>query len=101
MTARRIIDVHSHIGRTVTNGIGQDVQTWLASMDAAGIDQAIISVAAGGIQAEGLADTRRANDVIADAVRKHPQRFPIGLASIEVRHGEAGIGEVRRALRSA
>jgi predicted TIM-barrel fold metal-dependent hydrolase len=98
MTARRIIDVHSHIGRTVTNGIGQDVETWLARMDAAGIDQAIISVAAGGIQAEGLADTRRANDVIADAVRKHPQRFPIGLAGIEVRHGEAGIGEVRRAL---
>ena len=98
MTARRIIDVHSHIGRTITNGIGQDVETWLAAMDAAGIDQAIISVAAGGIQAEGLADTRRANDVIAEAVRKHPQRFPIGLAGIEVRHGEAGIGEVRRAL---
>jgi uncharacterized protein len=98
MKRRRIIDVHSHIGRTVTNGVGQDVETWLARMDQAGIDQAIISVAAGGIQAEGLADTRRANDVIADSVKKHPERFPIGLASIEVRHGEAGISEVRRAL---
>lgn len=98
MTARRIIDAHCHIGRTVANGIGQDVETWLAAMDGAGIDRAIISVAAGGIQAEGLADTQRANDVIAEAVRRHPARFPLGLASVEVRHGRAALGEVRRAL---
>jgi predicted TIM-barrel fold metal-dependent hydrolase len=98
MSRRKIIDVHSHIGRTMTNGLGQDVDTWLAAMDAAGIAQSIISVAAGGLQAEGLADTRRANDVIAKAVNEHPERFPIGLASIEVRHGEAGLAEVRRAM---
>lgn len=94
---RRIVDAHSHIGRTVANGIGQDVDTWLGAMETAGITQAIISVAAGGLQAEGLANTRRANDVIAEAVREHPEIFPIGLASIEVRHGEAGLAEVRRA----
>ena len=66
MTTRRIIDVHSHIGRTVTNGIGQDVETWLAKMDAAGIDQAIISVAAGGIQAEGLAESEVAAQWLED-----------------------------------
>ncbi len=66
MGKRQIIDVHAHIGRTVANGIGQDTETWLAKMDAAGIGQSIISVAAGGMQAEGgLADTRRASDVIA------------------------------------
>src|SRR5258707_14919212 len=58
MTRRHVIDVHSHIGRTVSNGRGQDVQAWLAKMDAVGIAQAIISVAAGGVQAEGLLDTR-------------------------------------------
>lgn len=98
MSKRQIIDVHAHIGRTITNGIGQDTETWLAKMDAAGIGQAIISVAAGGIQAEGLADTRRTNDVIAEAVRQYPDRFPLGLASVEVRHGEAGLSEVHRAL---
>jgi predicted TIM-barrel fold metal-dependent hydrolase len=98
MTKRHIIDAHSHIGRTIANGIGQDVESWLAAMDAAGISQSIISVAAGGLQAEGLADTKRANDVIAGAVKAHPDRFPIGLASIEVRHGEAGLVEVRRAM---
>jgi uncharacterized protein len=95
---RRIIDVHSHIGRTITNNVGQNVETWLTGMETAGIAQAIISVAAGGLQAEGLADTRRANDVIAKALNEHPGRFPIGLGSIEVRHGEAGYGEVRRVM---
>lgn len=94
--SRPIVDAHSHIGRTVTNGVGQGVEDWLSAMDSAGIAQAIISVAAGGIQAEGLADTRRANDVIAQAVREHPARFPLGLAGVEVRHGEAGLAEVRR-----
>ncbi|MDB5561750.1 MAG: amidohydrolase 2 [Hyphomicrobiales bacterium] len=96
--ARQIIDTHSHIGTTITSGVGQDADTWLAKMDAAGIDQSIISVAAGGLQAEGLADTRRMNDIIAQAVRAKPDRFPIGLAGIEVRHGEAGHAEVRRAM---
>ena len=74
---RRIIDAHSHIGTTIASGVGQDVDTWLARMDAAGIAQAIISVAAGGLQAEGLADTRRANDIVARAVKEYPDRFPI------------------------
>lgn len=95
--SRPIIDVHSHIGQTVTNGVGQGVEDWLAGMDKAGIAQALISVAAGGIQAEGLADTRRANEAIANAVREHPHRFPVGLAGIEVRHGQAGLAEVKRA----
>lgn len=96
--SRTLIDAHAHIGTTITSGVGQDVSTWLKAMDAAGIAQSIISVAAGGLQADGIADTRRMNDTIAGAVRNHPDRFPIGLAAIEVRHGEAGHAEVRRAL---
>ena len=96
--ARQIIDVHSHIGTTITSGVGQDAETWLGRMDAAGVGQAIISVAAGGLQAEGVADTRRANDAIAHAVQAWPDRFPIGLASVEVRHGAAAHDEVRRAI---
>lgn len=98
MSRRHIIDVHAHIGQTISNGVGQNTQDCAGRMDAAGIAQAVISVAAGGMQAEGLADTRRANDVIASALRDYPDRFPAGLASVEVRHGEAGIAEVHRAL---
>jgi predicted TIM-barrel fold metal-dependent hydrolase len=92
-----IMDAHSHIGTTITSGVGQTTEQWLAAMDAAAIQQSIISVAAGGLQADGLADTRRMNDTIAAAVRQRPDRFPMGLAAIEVRHGEAGHAEVRRA----
>ena len=31
--SRPIVDAHSHIGRTVTNGVGQGVEDWLSAMD--------------------------------------------------------------------
>jgi predicted TIM-barrel fold metal-dependent hydrolase len=67
-------------------------------MDSSGIQQSILSVAAGGDQSGGLAATMAANDEVAAAVRENPDRFPLGLASVEVRHGSAGLGEVDRAF---
>lgn len=96
--ARSIIDVHAHIGHTITSDIGQTVPDWIALMRASGVDQAILSVAAGGLQDEGIVSTRRANDTIAAAVAEHPELFPVGLASVEVRHGAAALAEVRRAF---
>lgn len=98
MSERTIIDVHAHVGRTITSNIGQTVDEQVARMASSGIAQAILSVAAGGVQAEGIADTRRANDTVAAAVAAHPQLFPVGLASVEVRHGQAGLAEVGRAF---
>jgi len=95
---RKIIDVHAHIGRTVTTDVGQTVAEWTALMGQSGIGQAILSVAAGGLQAGGIEDTRRANDGIAAAVAADPTHFPLGLASVEVRHGTAGVAEVGRAF---
>lgn len=94
--ARRIVDAHAHIGRTVTSDVGQDVATWSATMASVGIDRSILSVAAGGMQAGGLADTQRSNDVIAAAVASWRDIFPIGLGSVEVRHGAAAWAEVER-----
>lgn len=96
--ARTIIDVHSHIGHTITSGVGQKVDDWMTLMRSSGVGQAILSVAAGGLQSGGIEDTRRANDGIAAAVAAHPELFPLGLASIEVRHGAAGAAEVGRAF---
>lgn len=96
--SRAIVDVHSHVGHTITSDVGQSVDDWIALMGSSGIDRAVLSVAAGGLQAEGIVDTRRANDTVARAVAEHPDRFPAGLASVEVRHGAAGVDEVRRSL---
>lgn len=96
--ARSVVDIHSHVGRTVTSDVGQTVDEWITLMAESGVDQAVLSVAAGGVQTEGILDTRRANDRVAAAVAAHPELFPIGLASIEVRHGAAGVVEVARAF---
>ena len=70
--ARTIIDTHSHIGTTITSGVGQDVATWLKGMDAAGIGQSIISTAAGGMQSGGRSSLRllrvaKDGDLISEA----------------------------------
>lgn len=96
--AREIVDVHAHIGRTVSSGIGQTTDGWLRTMDRVGIEASVLSVAAGGEQSQGLDDTRRANDVLAAARRDHPDRFIAALGSVEVRHGEPGLVEVARVM---
>jgi len=94
----RTIDVHAHVGKTVANNIGQTVDELLRRMDAAGVSEAILSPAAADRQAEGIANTRRMNDVVADAVRQHPDRFPAGFGLVEPRHEELAIEELTRVL---
>jgi 2,3-dihydroxybenzoate decarboxylase len=60
-------------------------QRRLADMDAAGIDVAILSLTAPGVQAFEADEAKemvvRANDHLADAVSRHPDRF-VGMTSI-------------------
>lgn len=92
------IDVHAHVGKTVANDIGQSVAGLIDRMDAAEISHAIPSPAAADRQAEGIANTRHMNDVVATAVREHPNRFPAGFGLIEPRHEEVAIEELLRIL---
>jgi predicted TIM-barrel fold metal-dependent hydrolase len=93
-----VIDVHAHIGRTVSTGQGQSVREYLARMRSANIEQAVLSPVAGGRQADGVRDTMRENDAIAAGIRAHPLRFPVGLAAVEVRHEERALEELERAF---
>jgi predicted TIM-barrel fold metal-dependent hydrolase len=95
---RRSIDVHAHVGRTIHNNIGQTVPELLERMDTAGVTQAVLSRAAGDLQSGGVRDTRRFNNVVADAVRDHPDRFPVGLGVIEVRHEQLAVDETIRIM---
>ncbi len=96
---RAVIDVHAHVGHTLATDLGQTYAEYLRTMDALNIRRAIISVAAGGRQAEGIHDTRRENDVIAEAMQAHPDRFPVGLAGLEPRHQEKAVEELDRTVR--
>lgn len=94
------IDVHCHIGMTVSRApvVGQNVNKCLARMASAGVIGAIPCPTAGGPQARGVQDTRAQNKVIANACKMFPDRFPIGLAIVEVRHEQAGVDELNRAI---
>jgi len=97
---RSYIDVHCHIGMTVSRApvVGQNVDKCLARMASAGVIAAIPCPTAGGPQARGVLDTREQNKVIANACHMYPQRFPIGLAIVEVRHEQAGVDELDRTM---
>ena len=98
---RPYFDVHCHIGMTVSRApvIGQSVGRCLARMASAGVIGAIPCPTAGGPQALGVLDTRKQNEIIARACRKNPDRFPIGLGIVEVRHEQAGVDELDRAMQ--
>ena len=98
---RPYFDVHCHIGMTVSRAptIGQSVGRCLARMASANVIGAIPCPTAGGPQARGVLDTRTQNETIANACKLHPERFPIGLSNVEVRHEQAGVDELDRAMR--
>ena len=94
-------DVHCHIGMTVSRApvVGQSVGRCLARMASAHVIGAIPCPTAGGPQARGVLDTRTQNETIANACRLHPERFPIGLGIVEVRHEQAGVDELDRTMQ--
>jgi predicted TIM-barrel fold metal-dependent hydrolase len=99
--SRPYVDVHAHIGDTINRSppVGQTVEKYLARMAQSSVYAAIPFPAAGGPLARGVLDTRDQNQTIAAACRSHPSRFPIGLAIVEVRHLQAGVDELERAMR--
>ncbi len=98
---RPYFDVHCHVGMTVSRApvIGQSVGRCLARMASADVIGALPCPTAGGPQARGVLDSRAQNEVIANACRKYPERFPIGLGIAEVRHEQAGVDELDRAMQ--
>jgi uncharacterized protein len=95
---RPVVDVHAHIGNTVAMGMAHAYPEYVEAMRAMNIRHAILSPMAGGRQADGIRDTMRENDAIAAALQADPVRFPVGLASVEVRHEEHALRELERAL---
>ena len=98
---RPYFDVHCHIGMTVSRAptIGQSVGRCLARMASANVIGAIPCPTGGGPQARGVLDTRAQHETIANACRLHPERFPIGIGNVEVRHEQAGVDELDRAMQ--
>ena len=75
----------------------------LENMDKTGIELAILSLNAPGVQRildpqEALAVARKANDRMAEAVAKHPKRYA-AFAALPMHDAELASAELRRAVR--
>lgn len=65
----RIWDTHTHLGEALHSGRSQSADDLLRVMDREGIDRAVC------IPFPVVTDYRATHDLIADAVRSHPDRF--------------------------
>src|SRR5215204_2371963 len=74
----------------------------IAAMDAAGIDVQVLSLASPGVEQvdapEAAAFARETNDLLAQAVRRHPDRFA-GFAALPTAAPEAAADELERTIR--
>lgn len=74
----------------------------IAQMDAAGIDVAIMSLTAPGVEQLdpllGARLARKANDALAEACAAHPDRFQ-GYAALAVKDTEGAVQELERAVK--
>jgi len=105
---RPYIDAHAHIGESINSffyhadpplKVRQTTGRYLARMAATSIYAAITGCTAVGSPLEnGTMSIRHHNEVISRACRAFPDRFPIGLALVELRLGDAGVEEVDRAI---
>src|SRR4051812_3346724 len=103
-----VIDCHHHSGSLEALGVpnpagagtpeelaDREVEIRLATMDATGVDQAVLIPGHGYIRADGLADTRKENDRIAAYRDRLPSRFPAAIGVVEPMYGARGLDEVQ------
>lgn len=98
-----IFDIHHHLG-SLTGGSLQDEEGWqdrdynnrIRIMQANGVSSSAILVATGYIQADGIKDTMRSNDMVAAYRRRDPERFPIACGTVEPLHGTRSLDELDR-----
>jgi predicted TIM-barrel fold metal-dependent hydrolase len=74
----------------------------IKAMDEAGVDVAVVSLTAPGIEqfetAQSIRLAREANDILADAVTKYPDRYR-GYAALPVRDVDASVKELERGVK--
>lgn len=95
---QRIIDVHAHVGISSSLQVAGSADGVIALMDANNIEQSIVSPIPGYEDPEGMKDSERQNDNVANAVKNNPTRLPRGLGVIEPRHGLGALDEIDRVM---
>jgi uncharacterized protein len=102
-----IFDVHFHFGRHYSEWLHgeppRDTEWALRThaarveeMGRVGCDRAVVLAGDFYPKVDGLAATRRANDLVHWLVRHDPAHFPVGVATVDPQYGNPGLEEIRR-----
>jgi predicted TIM-barrel fold metal-dependent hydrolase len=109
-----IIDAHNHydsgsthlawLGTGSSNAdepagkarIERDIESRMRLLDGRGVSQAVILASHGYLRPDGIADTRRINDELAEYRDTRPDRFPAVVGVVEPLFGERGLAELDR-----
>jgi predicted TIM-barrel fold metal-dependent hydrolase len=76
------------------DGLDADVESRLATLSRRGVDKTVVIGAHAHLRPDGLADTRRMNDVVGEYRDRRPDRFVAGIGIVEPLYGERGLEEV-------
>lgn len=102
-----IVDAHVHVGDLSDAmsdysqpvrpfDIDRDIENRVRILDHFGIAWAVIQPSHAYLRPEGIKDTMRVNDRIADYRRRDPIHFPMALGTVEPLHGERSLEELDR-----
>ena len=93
----------SERSRTLLEKIQKIDASRIADMDASGIDMQLLLLTAPGVQVldqpTAVSMAKLSNDMVADAVRKHPRRYA-ALAAVTPQDATAGAKELERAVKT-
>jgi len=101
----RVFDIHAHFDPPSENFsdfgnpeevIAKDYSQRVKYLDRNGIEQSVLTTGFQYRRTEGIASTRKVNDLVATYVAKHADRFPVGIGTVQLSDGEASLQELER-----
>jgi len=98
----KIFDIHHHFGYLMSGlmpEISEDFVKRIEVMDHCGINSAVIMPSADYYMPNGIWDTKKVNEKMAEYKRQHPDRFPVALGTVEPRHGKESVVEIDRMFK--
>ena len=102
-----IVDCHMHIGdlsaaladgasHAITMSVEEERAQRVVRLADSGADWAIIQPAHSYLRPDGIKDTMRVNDGMAEYRAGDPKHFPVALGTVEPLHGERSLEEIDR-----
>jgi predicted TIM-barrel fold metal-dependent hydrolase len=101
----RVFDIHAHFDPPSENFadfgspdevIAKDYAQRVKYLDRNGIEQSVLTTGFTYRRTEGIASTRKMNDLVANYIAKHSDRFPVALGTVQLSDGEASLVELER-----